>query len=288
MPVAASRKIEWFARKHEDETGVELDIQLHPIVLTYDQCIEYELPRTPIKESEMRAGNFEARFGEGATELDAMEALHPGELRRILVEEIEKFHSPDFESEWESVREDAQGTVDDVEDEILERHTDARADLEQRRAALETARREQVAEMHRLVDERLADLRRLADERFGELARQGEQLAADVHAHNVEVEQDLEAEAPDPGEFDWPDPPDGWEDPLLDTTRDYVEQVDRYKEHQGKRTARMAPPDPIVCIFCGTSFQPKISNRAMFCSTACKTKWHRAKKKALHQSNNGA
>ena len=33
----------------------------------------------------------------GATELDALEALHPGELERILVAEIEGFHNPDFE-----------------------------------------------------------------------------------------------------------------------------------------------------------------------------------------------
>jgi len=34
--------------------------------------------------------------GSGATELDALEALHPGELERILVAEIERFHNPDF------------------------------------------------------------------------------------------------------------------------------------------------------------------------------------------------
>ena len=80
MPVATARKIEWLIR----HSGEDLDVQLQPIVLTYDQCIEYELPRTPLKETERRAGSFEARFGEGATELDALEALHPGELQRIL------------------------------------------------------------------------------------------------------------------------------------------------------------------------------------------------------------
>jgi hypothetical protein len=102
------------------------------------------------------------------------------------------------------------------------------------------------------------DLRRLADERFGVLAQQGEQLAADVQEHNVAIEQDLEAEAPDPGEFDWPDPPEGWDDPLLDTSREYVEQVDRYKEHQGKKTARKArvfkAQLSLVCTVCGTTF----------------------------------
>ena len=272
MPVAASWKIEWFACKREDETGAALDIQLNPIVLTHDQCIEYELPRTPIKEGEMRAARFEERFGEGATELDALEALHPGELERILVAEIEKFHSPDFEAEWDSVREDAQGTVDEIADEILERHADARGALEQRRAALEAARIEQVSELRRLADERMADLRRLANERFAGLARQGEQLAADVNAHNAEIGQDLYAEAPHPGEFDWPAPPEGWDDPLLDSTREYVEQIDRYKNHQGKRIDRkprvVTKQHSLVCTICGAAFKAKREN-AKFCSRAC-------------------
>ena len=86
--------------------------------------------------------------------------------------------------------------------------------------------------MRRLVDERMVDLRRLADERFAALAQQSEQLATDVNTHAAEMEQDLAAEAPDAlHEFQWPEPPEGWDDPLLDCTRDYVEQVDRFKAH---------------------------------------------------------
>ena len=40
---------------------------------------------------------FEARFGDGATELDALEALHPGELGRILVQEIERYYDATLE-----------------------------------------------------------------------------------------------------------------------------------------------------------------------------------------------
>lgn len=209
MPVAASRKIEFFAHKHEDETGIKLDIQLHPVVLTHDQCEEYSLPRTPIKEGEHRAAKFEGRHGEGATELDALEALHPGELERILVAEIERFHSPDFEAEWDSVRGDTQSTVDEIESEIFERHAEETAALERRRADLEADTGEQVAELQRLVDERMADLRRLADERFTGLAQQAEQLAADVNVHNAGIEQDLVAEAPDADDFEWPEPSEG-------------------------------------------------------------------------------
>ena len=74
MPVAVARKIEHLLYQQ----GLGLDIQLRPIALTYEQCNRYRLPRTPLKETEARAANFEARFGEGATELDALEALRPG------------------------------------------------------------------------------------------------------------------------------------------------------------------------------------------------------------------
>ena len=95
MPVAVARKIE-FAVLSEQEN---LDIQVRPVVLTPDQCVQYRLPRVPLKASEKRAANFEARFGEGATELDALEALHPGELRRILVREIERYYDTSLADE---------------------------------------------------------------------------------------------------------------------------------------------------------------------------------------------
>src|SRR4029077_6310446 len=79
MPISAAVKIDFFAKK----SGVDLDIRLEHVVLTEEQCIQYRLPRTPIKETENRAASFEARYGAGATELDALEALHPGVLRQI-------------------------------------------------------------------------------------------------------------------------------------------------------------------------------------------------------------
>ena len=57
-------------------------------MLTKQQCVDYQLPRTPIKESDRRKSGFEERHGEGATELDALEALHPGEMGDILQQAI--------------------------------------------------------------------------------------------------------------------------------------------------------------------------------------------------------
>jgi hypothetical protein len=46
--------------------------------------------------------------------------------------------------------------------------------------------------------------------------------------------------APDFDAIEWPEPAeaDEYDDPLFDSTRDYVEQCDRFKQHQDKPTAR--------------------------------------------------
>jgi hypothetical protein len=45
----------------------------------------------------------------------------------------------------------------------------------------------------------------------------------------------------------WPEPRDADEDydPLFDSTRDYVEQINRYKEHQDKPIARKRSVMPL-------------------------------------------
>ncbi|GHO77791.1 hypothetical protein KSD_55620 [Ktedonobacter sp. SOSP1-85] len=92
MPVAMARKLEYFVRTRQ----VEQDIRLFPLVLTAGQVQEYRLPRTPIKESERRRSGFEHRYGEGATELDALEAIAPGALARIALEAVERCYDPDL------------------------------------------------------------------------------------------------------------------------------------------------------------------------------------------------
>ena len=68
--------MEYFVRTF----GLDLDIRIFPVVLTLEQVQYYQLPRTPIKESERRRGGFEARHGQGAVELDSLQALYPGQL----------------------------------------------------------------------------------------------------------------------------------------------------------------------------------------------------------------
>jgi hypothetical protein len=89
MPISVARKAEWFAR---EKYKFPCDVKLKSISLTYDQVLRYRLPGIPTKEGDRRARSFIERFGDRATELDALEALHPGELAKIVREALEPYY----------------------------------------------------------------------------------------------------------------------------------------------------------------------------------------------------
>jgi hypothetical protein len=240
MPVAVARKIEFALG------GRDLDIQVRPVVLTHEQCIEYRLPRTPIKDTEGRAGAFEARFGAGATELDALEALHEGELERILVKEVMRYYDDDLDARIDDIANDVQADLDAVNKTVHRRHAKAIT-------ALKTDHKALTAKINKLVKE--------FEKKANPILRK--------------IEQDLEAEAPDVNAYDWPEPDDGDEDddPLFDSTREYLDQIERYKNHQGKPTESTRKPydfSPAKCVVCGKAFRATSRNKLMVCSGLCR------------------
>jgi hypothetical protein len=213
MPVGVARKIE----HHLRTDGLDLDIKLMPIVLTHEQCVEYRLPRTPIKESDRGAAHFEQRFGEGATELDALEALHPGALRRIIKTELDRYYDHGLNGAVEEAVEDVKNRLRQETEAAHAEHAEELRALEAEYYAL---RRRSAAEFKSITD-RLAPIHEAIADRL----------------RNADVEFTL----PEPEEADEDDL-----DPLYDSSRDYVEQVDRYKQHQGKPTQRRPQRRPAV------------------------------------------
>jgi hypothetical protein len=202
MPVAVSRKLEYFVRAE----GIDADIRLFPVVLTAEQVAQYNLPRSPIKESEKRKSAFEAVHGEGATELDALEALYPGELERIVRECLERYYDPTLDYRTREHREDLEHELQMARERILERY-----DVE-----IEEARQE------------LEDIN--ADPRI--------QAYLDRIAQLWQyIERDLQQEAPDLDQFRPPEAREARElgDGLYNSSRDYLQQIDAYKEFQGKQ-----------------------------------------------------
>jgi hypothetical protein len=139
MPISAAVKIDFFAR----QSGVDLDIRLEHVALTPEQCIQYQLPRTPIKVTETRAAGFEAQYGAGATELDALEALYPGALREILVEHVERYRDDDIDKEVEGAIEEYRDELGQAAALVRSRHAEELAALDRQCDAI----RKQFAEV---------------------------------------------------------------------------------------------------------------------------------------------
>jgi hypothetical protein len=237
MPVSIARKIEHILRRdgHDD-----LDIRLDPLVLTAEQVAHYGLPRIPIKDSDKRKGHFEARHGEGAVELDALEALHPGELARIIENAVELYHEPTRATRQEinETAREYRTVAEQIEQDIRDRHHDELAAL---RADFETMEEEVQSHqdaIHDITREIENQFRARCDEHVDAINALVDAFQERAEALWDSISAALEDEAPDIE--DWPDPyeADESDDQLYQSERGYLEQIARYKRHQGKPVER--------------------------------------------------
>src|SRR5262249_17770110 len=104
MSVSVARHLEFYRSTYANGANIKLT----PIVLTKEQVIKYRLPRIPIKETILSRRRFEDRYGEGAVELDALEALRPGTLAKIVREFVKPYRDPEIEDRLTSAAEEAQ------------------------------------------------------------------------------------------------------------------------------------------------------------------------------------
>jgi hypothetical protein len=215
MPVAAARKMEFWIRTEYPD----LDVQLRPVALTKDQCIEYRLSRTPLKEKGRAA--WEEKHGEGATELDALEAVHPGVLGCILTEEIERYYDDTLQERIDDIESDVDAELDEINDEAHARH----------RAKIKSLRDQHA----RLTKEVSKEVKAVQNKYYKQFKALNAEIKTvwDAITNSLDGRYDFDS-------IDWPEPNEADEDddPLFDSTRDYVEQIDRFKEHQGRPTTR--------------------------------------------------
>jgi hypothetical protein len=275
MPISAAVKIDFFANR----SGTDLDIKLEHVALSEEQCIEYRLPRTPIKETESRAAGFEARYGIGATELDALEALHPGALRNILIQHIARYYDPNLNAEVAVAVDQFRDELDSVKDLIEEQFSEELADIDGQRemiaAAFGRVRDPACAAYNRIV--RLAHARytRALEQVRGEIDEMEDRLVTQAQTVLARVKTALEEAVPDPDSFDWPEPAEADDDDALyDSTRSYVEQVDVYRSHRGDDDDVGFAIDRMVtktCTLCGENFSTA-NPRKVFCSSRCTNK----------------
>jgi hypothetical protein len=203
MPVSVSRKVEYFVRT----LNLSVDVRVFPVILTAEQVQAYQLPRTPIKETERRRGGFEDRYGEGAVELDALEALYPGELQQVLGRCIESYFDPTLEQRTKDMQARLESDLSQVWQQVIARFA---VDIEVLRA------------VHAQVQQE-----------FGErMATYGEQMQALWHA----MRSELDVSMPQLDAYPLPMPMFSGElaEGLYDSARDYLERIEAYKQFQGK------------------------------------------------------
>jgi hypothetical protein len=213
MPVGVARQVEYWRQKFAPDS----DIRLTPMALTRQQVLEYRLPTIPIKDSDRRKENFEARYGQGAVELDALEALHPGALKRLLNDAFSEY----FDDELQQALWDA-----DIE---------ARARLEAEWQAVQDAYQEELgqlkAEYREVCDQFKPDLEALKEKLDEALAPLRERLDGVRQAMQQEMD-DFSPILPARPESSI-DPESEHDEWLYDSGREYMEQLAVYRGRKG-------------------------------------------------------
>jgi hypothetical protein len=228
MPISVARQIEFWLHNY----GMDDNVKLTPLVLTKEQIDHYKLPRAPIKDTDRRKGNFEQIYGEGATELDALEALYPGELGKIVTQAILKYRDPELSEKLDHVNEEFEEELTDELDEVVGNYQGQVEEIENKMAKILGDYRERINNLSRKVDEVLTPfrgtLKQLSDNMDKELTPYKERLEFTLQDIRKSVDE-IDVEPPE-----LPKPETSWEDDnwLFDSRRDYLEQLEYYKAYK--------------------------------------------------------
>ncbi len=123
-----------YIKKYQEELkriSEEFPIRLKPVVLTPDQIDRYNLPRvksiedenSDLKNASTRSKskkNKPEKFKKGKVELDALVALYPGELEKIIENEINKYRDPLLPQKIKKTKLKVEKEIQKVVEEIKE------------------------------------------------------------------------------------------------------------------------------------------------------------------------
>ncbi len=235
MPVTAARKIEHALMKRNSIAHV----RLYPIILTYEQCLHYNLPPVPIKETEKRSEAFQQQHGiNGAVELDALESLHPGELAKLLEQEILRFRDNTIEKRFRDKRYEIRQELEQKSEGIQKNH-----DMDELREEYDEIL-EELSDIRDAHDEIKSEFEDLEERHTEEVIEPFQEWYTDSFEPFVNklrerfkiVVDELEEQKPDVATFELPQaeeiPLD--ETCLFDSKRAYIPQLAIFKQFAGK------------------------------------------------------
>jgi hypothetical protein len=102
MGIVIARKLQAFTISHFPG----LDFEVHRAALTVAQVRQFDLPSTPLKESERRADKWRTAFGVEQTEIDALATLRPDLLRQVARDAIAPFYDFELDRRVAAARQD--------------------------------------------------------------------------------------------------------------------------------------------------------------------------------------
>lgn len=213
-PSAVARQLEYWAQRF----ALGSDVALTSLALTKGQVQRWTLPRIPVKDSDTRKAGFEQAYGQGAVELDALEALHPGELGKILREAARPYRDLSLSDRLTDAAIEAENLA---HDSWMEATEDQQSDLDE----IDSEARRVLRRYERLL-RRLGDrLNRELGPIRGRLEKvQGSILDA-ADKLDIELPERPEAKLEPQDESEW----------LYKSSRDYMEQLRIYKSRRGKK-----------------------------------------------------
>jgi hypothetical protein len=261
MPVAVARMIEFYINKY----AAGRDIKLTPVALTREHVVRHNLPRIPIKESDPRRGSFENRRGEGAVELDALEAIVPGELARLVEEFVAPYRDEGLERRLAEARGDAQDAAEAAWEEATRPLRERLNRLQEEARGIAQRYDPVLRSLNDCLARDLAPVQAQLDDVKKSLGDCVEQL-------DVTLPERPAAETGEVDESEW----------LFDSKRDFMSQLDAYEEFKGKMTRRQKHTARreeyhLTCAQCGQEFQAakrRKAGGAVYCGEKCRMAAH--------------
>lgn len=215
MPKSVARKVEFVARK------LRVNAFVHFVALTKEQCITYSLPTVPAKIPKTNSSGakgykthteiFKNYAGQDPTELNSFKKREPNVYRDTIREAIKPYYDEELESKF-----------DDEMDRLRENiRTKLEEEFEPRKDEMEKIRKE-LKEKYEELNSVLKLIIEKKEQEFG-LDELKERYAEIVDFNVENLIEDEEFEVPEAEVEDR-------DDALLDTRRDYLEQIKKYKE----------------------------------------------------------
>ena len=241
MVKGAARKIEYVAR----DFGVEAFYD--KICLTKEQCKKYSLPEVPAKipkNNKPRAGQeFSPGYkayttltnrqdtGTKTTEINALKSRLPDDYKNEIENAIRPFFDSDIESKNKQCIEDYIAEVKDNVDQWIEENKEEI--LKQARILYDSYKEveEELKPLDKQISELGQQLQTLREERDEKRSKKEAELKIEKKRMDYEATvelDDIDVDIPDiKPDYEYPDT-------LLDTNRDYMDQIKYYKDWDKK------------------------------------------------------